>query len=1297
MAEDQRLLDYLKRVTVDLHDARRRLREVESRSQIAIVGMSCRYPGGVRSPQDLWELVADGRDAIGEFPADRGWDLENLYHPDPDHPGTYCTREAGFLYDVSEFDAGFFGIHSLEALTMDPQQRLVLEISWEAFEDAGIDPSTLRGSQTGVFVGLTNHDYGAGLSATHPSIAGLEGFLSTGLLGSVASGRVAYVWGLEGPAVTVDTACSSSLVTLHLACAALRAQECSLALAGGVAVLARPGAFISMSRGRVLASDGRCKSFADAADGTSFSEGVGMVLLERLPDAVRNGHRVLALVRGSAVNQDGASAGLAAPNGPAQQRVIRQALASAGLSSSQVDAVEAHGTGTVLGDPLEAQALLATYGRDRAEDRPLWLGSLKSNMGHTQAAAGVAGVIKMVKALEHGRLPRTLHVDRPSTQVDWSAGRVALLTEEVEWTPNGSPRRAGVSSFGVSGTNAHVIIEEAPPHEDGLPDAGGAAAGAAVQTPGPGCASVVPWVLSGKGEGALRGQAELLRELVSAHADVDLAGVAMSLAGRARLSHRAVVVGESRAQLLDGLSAIVAARPSADVVEGLARARVGVVFVFPGHGAQWDGMAAELMRTSPVFAEQVGNCSEALASLEGVGELLEWSLEDVLRGVESAPRVERPDVLQFARFAVMVSLARVWEACGVRPAAVVGHSQGEAAAAYVAGGLSLQDALRVVATRLRAFTRTLALAGGTASTTSGAGDEEFRAFVEQLGQVGGAASSAARAEALQAFAKVLGRAGGMVSVAAGMAEVEERLRRWDGRVTVAAANGPGSVVVAGDTEALEELLEECAAEGVRARAIREAIVASHSVHVEPGREALLAGLQALRPRSGEVPFYSTATGELLDTASLDAEYWYRNLRTPVRFEQTTRALLASGVGAFVEVSAHPVLSVPLQETIDDTPGAGGDTIAVGTLRREEGGLGRFYSSLAELWVAGLPVEWGAVAGAPGQPRVRLPTYAFQRERYWLDVPKLVGGDPAAVGQVPTGHPLLASVVPLADQRGPADAGIRAERVSPQPAAGERRAAVADGQGTVLTGRLSWRTHPWLADQATFGRTLLPAAAFLELALCAGQQAGCGAVAELTLCEPLAIPEGEGVQLQVSLAAAGGDGRRSIDVYARVDAHADDGPPGAWTRHAGGVLAPALPAPDAGEGAAAEQSWLPHDAAPVRRRGAVRGARRCGSSLRGRPGAVRGVAAGGGDVRRGPAPGGVGDGGRALLRTPGAARAGPPRAGGRRGARCGRLAGDRRTVADTVGVARGRPARRGGQGAARVVLAGGRRRGGVGGL
>lgn len=1120
MSEDQRLLDYLKRVTVELHDTRRRLREVESRSAIAIVGMSCRYPGGVNSPDDLWDMVADGRDGIGEFPTDRGWDLENLYNPDPDHLGTSYTREGGFLYDAGDFDASFFGINPTEASLTDPQQRLLLEASWEALEDAGIDVGALSGTQTGVFVGLMNHDYGFGVRA---AATGMEGYAGTGLFGSVASGRVAYVFGLEGPAVTVDTACSSSLVAMHLACATLRAEECSLALAGGVSVLACPDGFVGMSRVRGLAVDGRCKSFADAADGAGFSEGVGMVLLERLPDAIRNGHRVLALVRGSAVNQDGASNGLTAPNGPSQQRVIRQALADAGLSPNQVDAVEGHGTGTLLGDPMEAQAVLATYGRDRPEDHPLWLGSVKSNLGHAQAAAGVAGVIKMVKALEHGRLPRTLHIDRPSTKLDWSTGRVELLTEEVEWAPNGSARRAGVSSFGASGTNAHLIVEEAPlsesaavgqteaaedldgndaPREpkEGVAVENGASSPVIVQAAASGSA-VVPWVLSGRGERGLRGQAERLREFVSARPAIDLAAVGTALGARAELSHRAVVLGETREQLLDGLDAIVAARPSAGVVEGRANVRGDVVFAFPGHGSQWEGMAVELLACSPVFAQQMAECSD----------MTEGSLDELLVDPDGAPpsdQVRAVAQLTLRGFSVMVSLARLWEACGVRPAAVVGHSQGEAAAAYLAGGLSLQDAMRVAVVRVREL------------------------------------------------AKLVARGGGMASVVAGVAEVESRIERWPGQLSIATVNGPQSVVVSGEADAVEQFVAECTADGLRARVMPDAIVASHSPHVEAVREGIVAGLEGIHPRSGDVPFYSAVVGGELDTAGLDGEYWYRNLRETVKFEQAARAVLATGVGAFVEVSAHPVLSVPLQETFDDAQGVGSNTLVVGSLRRQEGGMLKFCASLAELWVAGIPVDWSAVLGEPGGSPVRLPTYAFQRKRYWIEGSQPTGGDLAGAGLSPTGHPLLASNVSLA--------------------AAERNGASVGEGAMVLSGRLSLRTHPWLADHAPLGQALLPAAAFLELALCAGLEVGCGRVAELTLGEPLAIPDGGGVQLQVSLAAADEDGRRAIDVYARADVRADERALGAWSHHAGGVLARV----DHSEALATEQSWPPPDAVPI---------------------------------------------------------------------------------------------------------------------
>ncbi|WP_172382410.1 type I polyketide synthase [Streptomyces sp. MNP-20] len=883
---------------------------------IAIVAMSCRYPGGISSPEQMWQVLQDRTDVVGGYPAGRGWDTAHLYDPDPETPGTTTTRGGGFLHDAGAFDPAFFGISPREALAMDPQQRLLLETSWEAFERAGIDPKAVRGETAGVFVGTNYQDYG---TAPGQVSAGAEGHILTGSAPSVISGRIAYTFGLEGPAVTVDTACSSSLVAMHLAAQALRQGECSLALAGGVAVMSSPGALIAFSQQRGLADDGRCKAFAAAADGMGMAEGVGLVLLERLSDARRNGHKVLAVVRGSAINQDGASNGLTAPNGPSQQRVIRAALANARLTAADVDAVEAHGTGTTLGDPIEAQALLATYGQERPEGgQPLWLGSIKSNIGHSQAASGVAGVMKMVLAMQHGVLPQTLHIDEPTPEVDWTEGAVELLTEARDWPERAdAPRRAGVSSFGMSGTNAHVILEQPP-----LADEPAAADEPGV--PAPVVAGVLPLALSAKGEPALRAQAARLREHLLAHPDLEPADVAWSLtAARSRFEHRGVVLGRDREELLAALERLAQDEVTPQVVSGRTfGGMVRPVFVFPGQGSQWAGMAVELLESSPVFAERMRECADALS------EFVDWDLLEELGG----DRFDQVDVVQPVLFAVMVSLASVWQAAGVKPAAVVGHSQGEIAAACVAGALSLRDAARVVALRSLAI-------------------------------------------------RELSGKGGMVSVPLPEAEVRELIAGWEGRIEVAAVNGPAQVVVSGEPEALEELVAQCVARDVRARTI-PVDYASHSSYVEEIEAQILEALEGVSPQAAEVPVYSTLTGTWLDVP-MDGGYWYRNLRQTVLFEHATRGLLAEGHGLFLEMSPHPVLTVPVQATIDATDS---QAATLGSLRRDEGGEARLMASLAEAHAYGAELDWKALF--PGtRTTVELPTYAFQREHYWLLAPQ----------------------------------------------------------------------------------------------------------------------------------------------------------------------------------------------------------------------------------------------------------------------------------------------------------------------
>ncbi|MEV4096139.1 type I polyketide synthase [Streptosporangium saharense] len=935
---------------------------------IAVTGMACRLPGGVRSPEDLWRLLAEGAEGIGPFPTDRGWDLA----------GDSATAQGGFLYDAAEFDAAFFGISPREALAMDPQQRLLLETSWEAVERAGIAPEKLRGSRTGVFAGVMYHDYAARLDEVPDEVAA---YLGNGSAGSVASGRVAYAMGLEGPAITVDTACSSSLVTIHLAVQELRRGGCDLALAGGVAVMSTPGLFVEFTRQKGLAADGRCKAFADAADGTGFSEGVGVLLLERLSDARRNGRRVLAVIRGSAINQDGASNGLTAPNGPAQERVIRQALTASGLTASDIDAVEAHGTGTRLGDPIEAQALLATYGQNRSQ--PLLLGSVKSNIGHTQAAAGVAGVIKTILSMRYGLLPRTLHVDRPSSHVDWTIGAVELLTEARSWPETGRPRRAGVSSFGISGTNAHVILEQAPetstaeqaaqptdighspetvpttaervprplagrarstqpinighpletvpttttPEQVPRPLAGRTATAAHAQAAQPTdighspetvptTAERVPWPLAGRTEAAVRAQAVRLAEHLAANPTLRPADVGLSLAvSRSAFTHRAVVIGADHAALAD----YAAGQTPPNVVTGTADVTGKTLFVFPGQGTQWTGMALDLLDTEPVFAQRLTECAEALA------EFTDWDLFEALKS-----DLNRVDVVQPALWAVMVSLAELWRSYGVHPDAVIGHSQGEIAAATVSGALSLHDAARVVALRSQAIT---AIAGN----------------------------------------------GGMLSIALPADQID--LTPWHERLATAALNGPSSTVVSGDGDALDELQAVLDTQDVHNRRV-PVDYASHSPHVEQIHEELITLLAPVTPKTPQIPFWSTLENRWITQAETDAAYWYRNLRQPVRFTEGIHTLTVQGFHAILEVSPHPVLTTGIQDTLDEIPAP---TIAQGTLRRDHGDRTTFHASAAHLHVRGVTTD--LTTAYTGANLIDLPTYPFQRERYWLEGPR----------------------------------------------------------------------------------------------------------------------------------------------------------------------------------------------------------------------------------------------------------------------------------------------------------------------
>ena len=1043
-------------------------------NDVAIVGIGCRYPGGIGSADDLWQFVSSGNHVSSDFPPDRPMP-EMIGVAAPEAIASFAPK-GGFIDSPGAFDAEFFGISPREAKAMDPQQRVSLELCWESLEHAGIDPHALRGSRTGVYIGAMTGDY-AYLAVGRQDLD--PGYIATGASQSVLSGRISYLFGLEGPSMTIDTACSSSLVALHIAAQAVRAGECSLALVGGVTIMSTLTSFYALGQHGAVSRDGLSKPFSSDADGFCVSEGGAILVVERLADAVRHRHHVLGIVRGSAVNQDGASNGLTAPSAPAQIKLIQDALASAGLTASDVDVVEGHGTGTPVGDPLELEALLATYGQRSTQQVPLFLGSIKSNFGHAQAAAGAAGVIKMVQSMRQGFVPASLNVSAPTASVDWSAGAVEVVTEEKAWPDSGRPRRCGISSFGISGTNAHVILEQAPTdlYVQGEPNA------ALLQS------DHTIWTVSGRTAAARAEQAGNLLAYLETHPELDHRGIGRALATRrAAFEYRAAVVGADRATLEAEL-----ARIADDQLVGCISGNAlehKVVFVFPGQGGQYPGMGAQLMRESEVFAEHIRACDEALS------EFVDWSVADTLLGAEGCADMSRVDVIQPLLFAVMTGLAAVWRSIGVQPDAVIGHSQGEIAAAYVAGVLSLSDAARIIALRSIAI-RPLAGTGTMASISLAA---------DQFGEL--------------------------------LAGLDD--------ICVAAVNSTRTTVVSGGTAQIETLEQRCEAAGVRYRRI-DVDIAGHSAHFDALADEVAAVAAPVTAHPSDITIFSTVTGDVIAPAELGPDYWFRNMRDTVLFNDAVEAAFSSGFTAFLEMRPQPVLTAAMYETFEDL-GVDNDLVfAVSSATREDDGVHGFLTAVANAYVHGVLPDWDSIFAGIDLTTSALPGYAFQRANYWLSGGGAMrGGQPSAFGLTDPEHPLLGAIteVPAADRY-----------------YFSTRVAVSD--------------YPWIADHALNGNVLVPGAMLLELALQAGHKLGSPRVDKLTMHTPVSVPASGAVQVQLIIGAAK-RGQRPVSIYSRLEPEKSSAAGQPYTLHADGVLTAAPEAlPEQGS-----DFWPPAGAKPA---------------------------------------------------------------------------------------------------------------------